>query len=133
MDKQVSVGIYYIFCCRISKATFEAFKGSSIIDGNLNHLIGKDFLAGTTFASNTLSPRISCLALPLRTRLRRERYSNRRTTLPNSGPNMDIEKNGTGGGGGNANGNNQASNVYRLENVVTQFNSLLSDPGDRPF
>jgi hypothetical protein len=47
------------------------------------------------------------------------------------GPNSDIEKNGTGGGGGNANANNQTSNFYRLENVVTQFNSLLSDPSDR--
>jgi hypothetical protein len=31
---------------------------------------------------------------------------------------LDMPKNGTGGGGGNANSNNQASNFFRLEQVV---------------
>ena len=43
------------------------------------------------------------------------------------GVNIDIPKNGTGGGGGNANANNQASNFFRLQNVVTAFN-LVNDP-----
>ena len=41
--------------------------------------------------------------------------------------NIDIPKNGTGGGGGNANANNQASNFFRLQNVVTAFNLLNPD------
>ena len=43
------------------------------------------------------------------------------------GDNIDIPKNGTGGGGGNANANNQASNFFRLQNVVTAFNLLNPD------
>jgi hypothetical protein len=33
--------------------------------------------------------------------------------------NADIAKNGTGGGGGNANANNDASNLFRLETVLS--------------
>jgi hypothetical protein len=43
------------------------------------------------------------------------------------GANSDIPKNGTGGGGGNANSNNQASNFFRLQNVVTAYNLLHPD------
>ena len=43
------------------------------------------------------------------------------------GTNIDIPKNGTGGGGGNANSNNQASNFFRLQNVVTAYNLLNPD------
>ena len=35
---------------------------------------------------------------------------------------LDVPKNGTGGGGGSANGNNQASNFFRLQNVVDNYN-----------
>jgi hypothetical protein len=41
-----------------------------------------------------------------------------------------MPKNGTGGGGGNGNANNQGSNFFRLESVVTNYNSL--NPTDLP-